>query len=255
MISKNTIKFINSLRIKKFRNQEGLFIAEGERLVDELVNSSLELRAIYHTANWIPPIVKGDSEISQISDEEMKKISGLSAPSAVLSLVKIPEFNISEIDIKNSLTLALDSIQDPGNLGTIIRLADWFGIDTIICTNETVDAFAPKVIQSCMGSISRVKVIYCNLESTLKDLKAKYKLPVYGTFMEGYNIYKTDLSAKGVIVMGNEGNGISKNIEQIVSQKIHIPTFAEDRGAVESLNVAMATAIVFSEFKRKNSII
>lgn len=251
MISKNNIKYINSLRIKKFRNQEGLFIAEGERLVDELINSSLEINAIYYTTSWIPQMGKKDFEFFQVSDDEMKKISGLSTPSSVLSLVKTPEFDISEIDFKDSLTLALDSIQDPGNLGTIIRLADWFGIDTIICTNETVDAFAPKVIQSCMGAISRVKIIYCNLEETLKELRVKYKLPVYGAFMEGDDIYKTDLSAKGVIVMGNEGNGISTLIERIVSQKIHVPTFANNRTTVESLNVAMATAIVCSEFRRR----
>ncbi len=251
MISKNTIKFISSLRIKKIRNQEGLFIAEGERLVDELINSSLELKAIYHTSSWAPQIAKNDFEISQVSGDEMKKISGLSSPSSVLSLVKIPEFNIAEIDFNDSLTLALDNIQDPGNLGTIIRLADWFGIDTIICSNETVDAFAPKVIQSCMGAISRVKVIYCNLEEILKDLRAKHKLPVYGTFMEGEDIYKINLTTKGLIVMGNEGNGISEKIERIVSQKIHIPTFAVNRSAVESLNVAMATAIVCSEFRRR----
>lgn len=251
MISKNTIKFINSLRVKKFRNHEGLFIAEGERLINELLDSSLEVKVIYHTSNWSTPVGKKDFEVFEVTVDEMKKFSGLSTPSTVLSLVKIPEFDITQIDLKDSLTLALDNIQDPGNLGTIIRLADWFGIDTILCSNETVDAFSPKVIQSCMGAISRVKVIYCNLEDTLKDIRTKYKLPVYGAFMEGDDIYKTDLSAKGVIIMGNEGNGISPKIERIVSKKIHIPTFANNRTAVESLNVAMATAIVCSEFRRR----
>ncbi len=251
MISKNNIKFINSLRIKKFRNQERTFIAEGEKLVDELVNSTLEVSAIYHTSSFTPLVYKKEVEAYQISDDEMKKISGLSNPSPVLSLVRIPELNLKNIDFKNSLTLALDDIQDPGNLGTIIRLADWFGIDSIICSNETVDAFSPKVIQSCMGAISRVNVIYNNLEDILKDLRYNHKLPVYGTFMQGDDIYSIDLEPKGVIVMGNEGNGISPKIERILSQKIHIPSFANNRTAVESLNVAMATAIVCSEFRRR----
>lgn len=251
MISKNNIKFINSLRIKKFRSQEGLFIAEGERLIEELLNSSLKTKAIYHTRDWSPAMPNTNLEITQITNEEMKKISGLSTPSNVFALIEIPEFKISYEDLSNTLILALDDIQDPGNLGTIIRLADWFGIDTVLCTNETVDAFSPKVIQSCMGAISRVKIIYCDLEETLKELNAKYNLPVYGTFMEGDDIYKVNLSSKGVIVMGNEGNGISPKIEKIVSKKIHIPTFANNRTAVESLNVAMATAIVCSEFRRR----
>ena len=184
-------------------------------------------------------------------NEEMKKISGLSTPSNVFALVYIPEYEITEFESQKSLTLALDDIQDPGNLGTIIRLADWFGIDNIICSQGTVDAFSPKVIQSCMGAISRVKVIYCNLEETLRDLKAKQNLSIYGTFMEGENIYSANLSSTGVIVMGNEGNGISPDIEKIISRKIHIPAFTTDRTVVESLNVAMATAIVCSEFRRR----
>jgi TrmH family RNA methyltransferase len=137
-----------------------------------------------------------------------------------------------------------------GNLGTIIRLANWFGIDTILCSIDTVDAYSPKVIQSCMGAIANVNVIYCNLIETLYNLKTDNKLPIYGTFMEGSNIYTEKLSSKGVIVMGNEGNGISPQIEKIVTHKIHIPNFAAKNNSVESLNVAMATAIACSEFKR-----
>lgn len=251
MISKNNIKYINSLRIKKFRNHEGLFIAEGERLIDEILNSSLAIKAIYYTSEWNPPKNKAIEEVVLINIDEMKKISGLSTPSIVFALVKIPEFEITNVNFKESLVLALDDIRDPGNLGTIIRLADWFGIDTILCSNDTVDAFSPKVIQSCMGAISRVKLIYCNLEDTLKKIQSDFKLPIFGTFLEGDDIYKINLSAKGIIVMGNEGNGISSKIERIVSQKIHIPSFANNRSAVESLNVAMATAVVFSEFRRR----
>ena len=250
MLSKNNIKFINSLRVKKYRNENGYFIAEGERLVDDIINSTIRIKTLYHTKNWTDREVASFENIL-ISDDEMKKISGLTTPSNALALVNIPEYDISKINFSSSLTLALDGIQDPGNFGTIIRVADWFGIESIICSNDTTDAFSPKVIQSCMGAISRVKVIYCNLHDFLNNFRNNLKLTVYGTFMEGSNIYDEKLSPKGIIVMGNEGNGISKEVEKLISHKIHIPTFANDRTTVESLNVAMATAIVCSEFRRR----
>lgn len=250
MLSKNNIKYINSLRVKKYRNELGVFIAEGERLVDEIIQSLMNLKTIYHTLTWDNSKIKGFESVL-VSDDEMKKISGLSTPSNVLALVSIPDYKINTLDLSKSLALALDGIQDPGNLGTIIRLADWFGIETIICSNETVDAFSPKVIQSCMGAISRVKVIYSDLSVLLTDYRKEFNLPVYGTFMEGGNIYSENLSHTGIIVMGNEGNGISREVERLVSNKIHIPSFAPNRTTVESLNVAMAAAIVCSEFKRR----
>ncbi|RPH29079.1 MAG: RNA methyltransferase [Bacteroidales bacterium] len=250
MLSKNSIKIINSLRVKKFRNEKGVFIAEGERLVEEILNSKLVTKTIYRTSDCHFNLKRVNLEVFEVSDDEMKRISGLSTHSNILALVAIPEFDISTIDITNSLTLALDGIQDPGNLGTIIRLADWFGIDSILCSYDTVDAFSPKVIQSCMGAISRVKVVYCNLPNTLKGYRTRCNLPIYGTFMEGENIYNQDLNAKSIVVMGNEGNGISREVESIINKKIHIPSFATNRAAVESLNVAMATAIVCSEFRR-----
>ncbi len=249
MLSKNSIKSVNSLRVKKFRNESGYFIAEGERLVDDIIGSSMEIKTLYHTTSWDDKEVRGFEGIL-VSVDEMKKISGLSSPSNVLALVNIPEYDITKINFLDSITLALDSIQDPGNLGTIIRLADWFGIDCILCSHDTTDSFSPKVIQSCMGAISRVKVIYCNLPDILRNFQ-KEQLPIYGTFMEGNDIYSEKLSSKGIIVMGNEGNGISSEVKRVVSHKIHIPTFANDRSTVESLNVAMATAIVCSEFRRK----
>lgn len=251
MLSKNNIKYINSLRVKKYRNEIGLFIAEGERLVDDIIYSTMQIKAIYHTSNWAS---KGKKEFEniEVSDDEMKKISGLISPSNVLALVSIPEYNTSKIDFAKSLILALDGVQDPGNIGTIIRLADWFGINYILCSNDTTDAFSPKVIQSCMGAISRVKVIYCNLPEILSAIRIRFNVPIYGTFMEGNNIYTEALKPDGVIVMGNEGNGIGSGAEKIISHKIHIPTFAGDRSTVESLNVAMAAAIVCSEFRRRN---
>lgn len=251
MLSKNSIKYINSLRVKKYRNEEGLFIAEGERMIEEILGSSLLIKSVYHAPDWGFKRNRFDAESFEITGDEMKKISGLSSHSKVLALVNIPIYDISKIDIQNSLSLALDEVQDPGNLGTIVRLADWFGIDSILCSINTVDVFSPKVIQSCMGAISRVKVIYCNLPDVLKKYKSEFNLSIYGTFMDGENIYNETLNSKGIIVMGNEGNGVSPEVEKLVSRKIHIPTFATNRSAVESLNVAMATAIVCSEFKRR----
>ncbi len=251
MLSKNSIKAINSLRVKKTRNAEGVFIAEGERLVEEILNSKLQVKSIYKTSILNITSKEFDFELVEITDDEMKKISSLSSHSNVLALVKIPEYDISKIDLHNSLVLALDGVQDPGNLGTIIRLASWFGIDTILCTNDTTDAYSPKVIQSCMGAISMVNVIYCNLPEILKEYRTKNNLPIYGAFLEGEDIYNSKLNSKGIVVMGNEGNGISPEIEKLITQKIHIPSFATNRTAVESLNVAMATAIACSEFKRR----
>jgi len=250
MLRKSAIKLVNSLRVKKYRNETGLFIAEGERLVNEILGSSLRVKSLYHTSKWEKsktiPI-----DLVLISEDEMKKISGLSTPSSVLALAFIPANEISPTDISKTLTIALDGVQDPGNFGTIIRLADWFGIDTILCSNDTVDAYSPKVVQACMGAISRVKISYCELPQMLQNLHDKAKLPIYGTFMEGSSIYNEDLSKTGIIVMGNEGNGICQEIEKIITHKIHIPSFANNRNTVESLNVAMATAIVCSEFRRR----
>jgi TrmH family RNA methyltransferase len=250
MLSKNSIKFINSLRIKKFRNETGLFIAEGERLVEEILLSTLSIKELYHTSAW-GSINTIDFVSKTVSVDDMKKISGLVSPSNVLALVYIPDYEVSPSELSDSITIALDELQDPGNLGTIIRLANWFGIKTIICSVDTADAYSPKVIQSCMGAISKVKVIYCNLPEIIYNLKTTYNLPIYGTFMEGNNIYSENLPSKGVIVFGNEGNGISQQIEKLVTHKIHVPSFTNDQSTVESLNVAMATAIVCSEFRRR----
>ncbi len=252
MLSKSTIKSINSLRIKKYRNEKGLFIAEGERLVEDILNSTLKVKSIYQILDWRPNLKTSFSNRFDVTPDEMKKISGLSSPSNVFALVSIPDYNVVEIDFSNTLSLALDGVQDPGNMGTIIRLADWFGIDTILCSNETVDAYSPKVVQSCMGAISRVKIIYCDLQKTLSEYNKL--IPIYGTFMGGSNIYNEKLVSKAIIVMGNEGNGISPDIEKLITDRIHIPSFAANRSTVESLNVAMAASIVCSEFRRRKYV-
>ncbi len=243
MLTKNTIKYIKSLQQKKIRDELGLFVAEGIRLVDELINSDFEILEIYHTAEYtkkttaIKPI--------QISADEMERISGLVTPSPVLAIAKKPNY-IMDFSCQNELVLALDTIQDPGNMGTIIRLADWFGINNIVCSYGCADAFAPKTVQASMGAIVHVRVHYVNLHEWIKIQKG---CPVYGTFMNGSNLYLTQKESIGIIVMGNEGNGISPLVEELVTHRIHIPSFAKGRIKVESLNVAMATAIILSEFR------
>ncbi len=253
MLTRNNIKEITCLRAKKDRYEKQLFFAEGEKLVDDLLHSSLNIKGVYYTTKSKLKTTGKATEWVEVDTEEMRKISKLSTPTPVLALVEMPAYNISEVDFSHSLTLALDDIQDPGNMGTIIRLADWFGVDTILCSNDTVDAYSPKVIQACMGSIARVKVIYCDLPEVIKGFSNFIKLPVYGTFMEGSNVYREKLNSSGLILMGNEGNGIRKELIPLVNHKIHIPNFATKRLHAESLNVAMATAVVLSEFRRRFS--
>ena len=242
MVSKNQIKLITSLQQKKYRKQEQLFFVEGVKGVQELLDSNFELYELFTTKPDFQAIEK--SKIYSISDAELKKISALTTPNSCLAVFKIPKPIPFE---QNGLILALEDVRDPGNLGTIIRLCDWFGIKTLFCTEETVDAYNPKVVQATMGSVSRVNVVYGDLEKFL----AETKLPIFGTFMDGKNIYKESLPNEGIIVMGNEANGISKAIEKLVSERIAIPRFSALQ-ATESLNVATATAIILSEFKRGN---
>ena len=242
MVSKNQIKLITSLQQKKYRKQEQLFFVEGVKGVQELLDSNFELYELFTTKPDFQAIEK--SKIYSISDAELKKISALTTPNSCLAVFKIPNPIPFE---QNGLILALEDVRDPGNLGTIIRLCDWFGIKTLFCTEETVDAYNPKVVQATMGSVSRVNVVYGDLGKFL----AETKLPIFGTFMDGKNIYKESLPNEGIIVMGNEANGISKAIEKLVSERIAIPRFSALQ-ATESLNVATATAIILSEFKRGN---
>lgn len=242
MVSKNQIKLITSLQQKKYRKQEQLFFVEGVKGVQELLDSNFELYELFTTKPNFQAIEK--SKIYSISDAELKKISALTTPNSCLAVFKIPKPIPFE---QNGLILALEDVRDPGNLGTIIRLCDWFGIKTLFCTEETVDAYNPKVVQATMGSVSRVNVVYGDLGKFL----AETKLPIFGTFMDGENIYKESLPNEGIIVMGNEANGISKAIEKLVSERIAIPRFSALQ-ATESLNVATATAIILSEFKRGN---
>ncbi len=238
MLSKNQIKLITRLKQKKYRLQEGIFVAEGVKVINELLQSSLTLNHVFST---VPFNIDANLE-TRVTEVELKKISFLTTPNKALALFEIPE--IKNINL-NTLVVALDAVRDPGNLGTIIRLCDWFGIKELVCSEDTVDCYNPKVIQATMGSITRVNISYVDLEVFLKEANET----VYGAFMDGDNVYKTTLANKGVLVMGNEANGISNAIEQLVTKKVSIPRFG-DLQATESLNVATATAILLSEFKR-----
>ena len=241
MVSKNQIKLISSLHQKKFRQFNQLFIAEGVKVIQELLDASFEVEHIYATSPLFTEL--SANEFSLISDDELKKMSALTVPNNCLAVFKMP---VQKPVVLEGLILALDSIRDPGNLGTIIRICDWFGIRQIICSPDTVDLYNPKVIQATMGSIARVNCVYTELLPILEQSD----LPVFGTFMDGENIYKSDLADQGIIVMGNEANGISAAVESFVKSRIAIPRFG-DLQQTESLNVATATAIILSEFRRK----
>jgi TrmH family RNA methyltransferase len=240
MVSKNQIKLISSLQQKKQRQVHKLFFAEGIKVVQELLFSNFELEHLYTTEAIFTEIPT--SKQTLITDTELKKISALTTPNTCLALFKIPETKKVQ---EKGLLLALDDIRDPGNLGTILRLCDWFGIEQLVCSKETVDLYNPKVVMATMGSIARVNVNYLDLNEFIKNTK----LPVFGTFMDGKNIYKEKLPNEGIIIMGNEANGISKDIENSIKNRLTIPRFG-DLQQTESLNVATATAIILSEFKR-----
>lgn len=245
MLSKNQVKFIRSLKKKKFREANQLFIAEGIKVVEELIISPFVLHKLYGTAAYQNPHHIADLQL--ISEQELGLISDFSNPNQVLAVFEIPK--VKKIS-NEGLTVVLDSINDPGNLGTIIRLCDWFGVTQLVCSENTVDCYNQKVVQASMGSLSRISIHYVDIEGFLKDQNR----PVYGTFLEGKNIYDTKLNPDALIVLGNEANGISNAIEEIIEEKITIPQFGENH-QTESLNVATATAIVLSEFKRQSKVI
>ena len=260
MISKNRIKLIHSLEKKKFRRQEGLFVAEGPKLVGELM-PAFTLRYLAATAQWLSQHrnqVGKDAECDTVSEEELRKASLQQHPQEVIALFGTPSYEVSLPEIAaQELTLALDGVQDPGNLGTIVRLADWFGIRHIFCSPDTADIFNPKAIQATMGAIARVQVHYIDLARELSSLPPEGEMegagaiPVYGTFLDGDNIYNRPLTRHGIIIMGNEGNGISTGVSRLVSSRLRIPSYPPERETVESLNVAIATAIVCAEFRRR----
>lgn len=245
MISKNQIKYIHQLELKKFRKQEGLFIAEGHKVVGDLLKAGYTPKQLFATAEWIAN--NPASQAIEVTNDELTRLSLLQHPQQVLGLFPIPNTQHLSPNTQQ-LSILLDNVQDPGNLGTIIRIADWFGIDTIFCSEGTVDAWNPKVVQATMGSIARVHLIYIDPQQLFDSLPADY--PIYGTFLDGQNIYTETLTPNGLIVMGNEGNGISDAVRARISRKLLIPDFHQGDTA-DSLNVAIATAITCSEFRRR----
>ncbi|MEA3443619.1 MAG: RNA methyltransferase [Bacteroidota bacterium] len=251
MLSKNKIKLISSLQRKKMRDEHSLFVAEGNKLVSEIVESDFKIHSVVALHQWIETKkLSPNIEIIEANEKEMKKISSLTTPTEVLAVVEKPAFDLDISRLSGQLSLVLDDIQDPGNLGTIIRLADWFGIENIVCSRGTVDVFNPKVVQATMGAILRVKLHYSDLGKFFGEVLEQFKIPVYGTFMDGTSIYQEKLPEAALIVMGNEGKGISKDIQQFITHKISIPSFSENKTS-ESLNVANATGIILSEFSRR----
>ena len=250
MISKNQFKYIRQLKQKKYRRREGLFVAEGTKVVGDLLQR-YQPRSFFATTDYItahPHLSQNDYEVVEVTDEELQRLSFQQHPQQVLALFPLPITSHLLTSRPSHLSLALDGVQDPGNLGTIIRIADWFGIETIYCSEDTVDAWNPKVVQATMGSIARVNIIYLNLIEMLDALPTDF--PVYGTFLDGDNIYQQSLSKNGLIIMGNEGNGISKAVRSRITRRLLIPSFRQGDTA-ESLNVAIATAITCSEFRRR----
>ncbi|RLD29068.1 MAG: RNA methyltransferase [Bacteroidetes bacterium] len=243
MLSKSEIKLITSLKQKKYRLQHQLFAAEGKKIILELLKSKLQLHQLFTTTLEfdVPDVLQ-----TIITPKELNRISFLKTPNTALAVFKIPK--PQPIDF-SKLIVALDDVRDPGNLGTIIRLCDWFGVTDLVCNLETVECYNPKVIQATMGSITRVNVSYLNLESFLSSNKASQ---VFGAFMDGENMFEINLPSSGILVLGNEANGISKEVASQITQRISIPRFGELQ-ATESLNVANAAAILLSEFKRRTA--
>ena len=250
MLSKNQIKNIRALSLKKERDEQGLFVAEGEKLVSDLL-PFFRCRSLLVTRDWVGTNSSHKSvDYEVIGDlEDMKKVSSLTTPTPVLAVFEKPKIKLDVSKLQKELILILDEIQNPGNLGTIVRIADWFGIKHIICSLNTADVYNPKTVQATMGALARVNVHYLDLITFLQSY-SKLDLPIYGTFLNGDNLYTATLSRVGAIVLGNEGSGISNEVGKFVSSRVLIPNYPSNAQTSESLNVAVATAIVCAEFRR-----
>ena len=254
MLSKAKIKFLNSLKTNKGRTKSDCFVVEGDKIVNDVLHSNWIITELYAESHWLEKLgveeQKKAGKILEIDFHEMKKVSSLKTPNNVLAVVKIPELDEKTNPPVNDLSLALERIQDPGNLGTIIRTAAWFGIENVYCSKDCVDTYNPKVVQSTMSALLRVNVLYTDLSSLAKWYH-KNSLPVYGTFLNGKDIFQEDLHSAGLIIVGNESGGISLSLQELVTQRLTIPHFPIDhKSRIESLNAASATAIVCSEFRR-----
>lgn len=254
MISKAKIQLIKSLRSSKFRSLHGKFIAEGPKIVSELLRSSFSISTIYATTDWIKdqPRIEDRIEISTVNDFELSRISNLASPNQVLAVINIPE-PVLEIPAVNDFVLLLDGISDPGNMGTIIRTADWFGIQFIICSENCVDIFNPKVVQATAGSIFRIPVYYAHPEKYLKEISNK--TDIFGALLDGENLYSVKSGRSGIIIIGSESHGISKELLPYITSKIRIPDYSKGQlFSAESLNASQATAVICAELKRRQNL-
>lgn len=256
MISKNRLKYVRSLEMKKYRKAEGVFVAEGHKLVGDLLDV-FECKYLAATSEWLSANAawverqrRSGVEVDEVTDEELKRASFQETPQQVLAVFKQLTYEVDVNEVaRTQLCLVLDDVQNPGNLGTIVRLADWFGIEHIFCSKGCADIYNPKTVQATMGGIARVQVHEADLPELLSRLDKD--IPVYGTFLDGENMYGKELENRGLIVMGNEGKGVSKEVAAFVTERLYIPNYPEGRETSESLNVAIATAIVCAEFRRR----
>ncbi len=247
-LSKAKMSVLSSLSVKKYRDLHRMFIIEGHKIIDEVINAGMEIKALVGLPESLEYFDISDNLKYEADNRQMEKLSNFKTSSSIIAAVAMPQNCLNISDLTNSLTMAIDMVQDPGNLGTIIRICDWFGIKNIICSKGSTDIYNPKTIQATMGAFLRVNVFYEDLPNFLKKYRETTKLDCFGTFLEGENIYNCNLPANGLIVMGNEGNGISAEVETEISQKLFIPPFCDSH--VESLNISMAAAIVCNEFRR-----
>ena len=253
MISQNKRKAIRLLEQKKRRDTESLFVAEGRKVVGDLLRGGMRATYIAATPERIAELghLTAGVETVEATTDEIAEVSALQTRSEIIAIFRKPSIAVPQPGGDN-LIIALDGIQDPGNMGTIIRLADWFGIEHIVCSPDTTDAFGPKTVQATMGALARVKVHTTDLCAYLQK-QAMQQVPIYGTFLDGEDIYAKELSETGIIVMGNEGNGIRKATERLVTERLYIPSYPRERETSESLNVAIATAVICSEFRRRGN--
>jgi TrmH family RNA methyltransferase len=256
MISKSSIKFIKSLQNKKVRDEERLFVIEGDKLIKEFLIANVPIKMLVGKPEFLkiltPELTRFVNESEVVSYDELKQISTLKTPHNALAVVHMQEREMNISEIINHFCVALDFVQDPGNMGTIIRAAGWFGIKNIVCSMDCVDVYNPKVIQSSMGALLHVNVFNFDLKELLASA-IQNSIPVFGTLLEGVSIYNHKLDSKGIILLGNESKGISDELIPFITEKIRIPKFSKAKEGIDSLNVGMAASVVFSEFLRKSA--
>lgn len=253
MVSKSKTNYVLSLQKKKVRNDEGLFVIEGDKIVKDFLSAKVRLKILFAVPEFISdltPATKGYiDEIEPVSYEELRKLSSLKTPHNALAVIPVFKKKFDSSDLNNGLSVALDFVQDPGNLGTIIRSAAWFGIKNIYCSEDCVDVYNPKVIQASMGAILHVNIFYTGLEKLLKGANEN-KIKVYGAVVDGESVYSKKLDNNGIILLGNESRGISEDLFPFITDRLMIPKFNEAKAVIDSLNVSMAASVIFSEFRR-----